>query len=480
MNRTKRTFDIVLAVLCVIVLLPVIAVVCIALKVTSPGPLLFRQQRIGRGGRIFLINKFRKFPADWGTIGPGVTLQGDSRMTNIGQFLERTKLDEVPQLWNILVGEMSFVGPRPESLAFNHLLQGDYTEVLNYTPGLFGPNQVKFRNESAMYPEGADPVEYYENHLFPAKAKADIEYFNRANLLTDFQWLVRGGFALVFSMVLCKRALVPTLLLALWDVCAISLAWAGVYWLKFSLVHSLPISDRASSAYSTGALVLPVVALLVFAVARVYRNPVRYFAETDAFRLIGATSVAWILAAITIGLVETSTSSLMLSVGCLLSMALLFMPRAGYAHYRAFKESRNNRKQAENPLNILVCGITTQSLQIASLLRFGFPQSNVIGIVAPAKEMVRREVKGFTVLGTFSDLDVINSRYHIDQIWYGPALTKEQKNVVNSWCLNNQADSISVASQPGFRKLLQPEFPVVEQAGPAVNKKQMSESEVAA
>jgi hypothetical protein len=401
-------------------------------------------------------------------------------MTNIGQFLERTKLDEVPQLWNILVGEMSFVGPRPESLAFNHLLQDQYTEVLNYTPGLFGPNQVKFRNESAMYPDGADPVEYYENHLFPAKAKTDIEYFRRATLLSDLQWLVRGGFALVFSMVLCKRALVPTLILALWDIFAISLAWAGVYWLKFSLVRSLPITESASSAFSTGALVLPVLTLLVFAIARVYRNPVRYFAETDAFRLIGATSVAWILSAITIGLVETSTSSLMLSVGCLLSMVLLFMPRASYAHYRAYKETRANRKHTKNPLNILVCGITTQSLQVASLLRFGFPQSNVIGLVAPGKEMVRREVKGFTVLGTFNDLDVINTRYHIDQIWYGPALSKEQKNAVNSWCLHNQAESISVASQPGFRKLLQPEYPVIEQAGSTVGIKQKSGSEVAA
>ena len=482
MSKTKRAFDIVLAAVCALLLLPIIAAVCIALKTTSPGPLLFRQQRVGRGGKIFLINKFRKFPSDWGNFGPGVTLQGDSRMTNIGQFLERTKLDEIPQLWNILIGEMSFVGPRPESLAFNHLLQDEYTEVLNYTPGLFGPNQVKFRNESAMYPEGADPVEYYEKYLFPAKAKTDIEYFGHATFLSDMGWLMRGGFALVFSVVLCKRSLLPTLVLALWDVLAISAAWLAVYWLKFTLVRSLPITEKVSTAFATGALVLPGVMLLVFSITRVYRNPVRYFGERDAFRLIGVTCVVWIVSAVTVGLFVTSISSLMLSVACLISLCLLFIPRIGYAYFRATWERRINRKSAEQTLNILVCGISTQSLQVASLLRFGFPQSNVIGLVSPNKTMVRREVKGFTVVGTYSDLDVINSRYHIDQIWYAPGLLKEQKNMVNSWCINNQADSVSIASQPGFRRLLLPEYPVVEQAGAVVSgrgKQQSKEQAVA-
>ena len=89
-----------------------------------------------------------KFAPHWGDSGPGVTVRGDLRMTNIGAILERTKLDELPQLWNILKGEMSFVGPRPESLRFAHLFKGDVAGVLRHIPGLFGPSQIAFRNES--------------------------------------------------------------------------------------------------------------------------------------------------------------------------------------------------------------------------------------------------------------------------------------------------------------------------------------------
>ena len=203
MKKTKRFFDVSLALLLGVLLLPVILLVIGVVKVTSPGPVLFRQQRVGKGGQIFYINKFRKFPANWGTRGPGVTLEGDSRMTNVGQFLERTKLDEVPQLWNILIGEMSFVGPRPESLVFSHLYQGEYEAVLDYTPGLFGPNQTRFRNESTMYPAGEDPVEFYERELFPQKARADIEYFKDSTFWSDLRWMVQGGCALVFNLVTC-------------------------------------------------------------------------------------------------------------------------------------------------------------------------------------------------------------------------------------------------------------------------------------
>lgn len=481
MNITKRIFDVGLASVCIVLLLPVVTLIIIAMKALSPGPLLFRQERLGKDGKIFLINKFRKFPADWGTRGPGVTLQGDSRMTNIGQFLERTKLDEVPQLWNILAGEMSFVGPRPESLAFSHLLQGEYSGVLNYTPGLFGPNQIRFRNESAMYPPGVDPVEYYETQLLPQKARNDLEYFAKANFWTDLSWMIRGGFALVFNVVSSKKALLPTALLFAWDLLAVGLAWLGAHWLKYSFVRQLNLSDNATSTMATGALVLPVAMILIFAISRVYRNPIRYFGETDAFRLIGALCVVWIVSAVTFGTIENSTSSLLLSVACLLSIVLMFVPRVAYSHYHTSLQRKRNSKPAAERVNILICGISPQSLQIGSMLRHGFGAANVIGLVSPQVTMVRRVVRGFPVLGTYMDLDIINTRYGVDQIWYGPGLESEHRNTVNSWCLRNSIDSVSIASQPGFRKLVIAETPIPEFAEVASDQeRKKSQMEVAA
>jgi lipopolysaccharide/colanic/teichoic acid biosynthesis glycosyltransferase len=464
MNKTKRIFDIALASICIVLLSPVILLIVAAMKVLSPGPLLFRQERLGKNGNIFLINKFRKFPADWGSRGPGVTLQGDSRMTNIGQLLERTKLDEIPQLWNILAGEMSFVGPRPESLAFSHLLQGEYSGVLKHTPGLFGPNQIKFRNESAMYPKGVDPVEFYEKQLLPQKAKNDLEYFARATFWSDLSWIARGGFALVFNVVTCKKALMPTALLFTWDIVALGAAWLGAHWLKYSFVRQSGLSENAFSTLATGAMVLPITMILVFAVTRVYRNPIRYFSETDAFRLIGALCVVWIVSAVIFGMIENSTSSLLLSVACLLSTVMTLMPRVVYSNYHSSLERRRISKPAEAKINVLVCGISPQSLQISSMLHYGFGAANVIGLVSPHSTMVRRVVKGFTVLGTYADLDIINTRYGIDQIWFGPNIEKEHRNTVNSWCLRNGMESVSIASQPGFRKLLGAEVAVPEYA----------------
>ena len=96
--------------------------------------------------------------------------------------------------------------------------------------------------------------------------------------------------------------------------------------------------------------------------------------------------------------------------------------------------------------------------------KYGFAKANVIGLVAPESKMVRRVVRGFTVVGTYSDLSLIDSRYRIDQIWFGPNLDKEHKNMVNSWCVHNGVDSISIASQPGFRKLVLPEITSPEYA----------------
>src|SRR5207247_10219766 len=118
--------------------------------IETGSPILFVQTRLGLFGRAFRMYKFRKFYPDAGK-GDGVTLKGDKRMPRLGAVLERTKIDELPQLWNILKGDMTMVGPRPESSDLADCFTGEYAGVLEYTPGLFGPNQFYFRAESALY-----------------------------------------------------------------------------------------------------------------------------------------------------------------------------------------------------------------------------------------------------------------------------------------------------------------------------------------
>ncbi len=186
----RRVFDIVTALAGILCFLPVLIPVIIAIKLDSAGPVFFSQPRLGQHGRLFRLYKFRKFRD--GSGGRAVTLKNDERMTRVGRFLERTKIDEVPQLWNVLKGDMAIVGPRPETLDFADCFQGGYRAVLDHRPGIFGPNQVYFRNEGALFPANADPHEFYVNVLFPAKARADLHYFPRRTLAQDALWVVRG------------------------------------------------------------------------------------------------------------------------------------------------------------------------------------------------------------------------------------------------------------------------------------------------
>ena len=110
-------------------------------------------------------------------------------------MLERTKLDELPQLWNILVGEMALVGPRPESLAFADCFDGSYRRALDYKPGIFGPCQVIFRHESDLYEPGRDPEEFYRQTLFPLKASVDLAYFPSRTMMSDARWAVQSVLA---------------------------------------------------------------------------------------------------------------------------------------------------------------------------------------------------------------------------------------------------------------------------------------------
>jgi lipopolysaccharide/colanic/teichoic acid biosynthesis glycosyltransferase len=193
----RRGLDIAMALSILVVIAPAIVLIALAIIFDSPGPVLFSQVRLGRDGRPFRLLKFRKFYHRLECRGCDLTQKNDARMTRVGRLLERTKLDEIPQLWNVLAGEMSIVGPRPESMVFADCFAGSFRHVLDHTPGLLGPNQVFFRNESKYFPPDRDPHEFYRTVLFPVKARNDLAYFPRRNLRSDIVWMFRGASAVV-------------------------------------------------------------------------------------------------------------------------------------------------------------------------------------------------------------------------------------------------------------------------------------------
>ncbi len=193
-GTAKRVLDVFVAIAGVAFFGPLMAFVAAAICLESGRPIFFAQIRLGQGGRHFRLYKFRKFYDKGTAAGRPLTLKDDWRLTRVGKFLVRTKLDELPQLWNVLAGDMSIVGPRPETLSFAECFKERYRRVLDYKPGIFGPNQVFFRNEDCLY-QGRDPERFYRDVLFPLKARVDLAYFPRMNMFADIGWIIGGTLA---------------------------------------------------------------------------------------------------------------------------------------------------------------------------------------------------------------------------------------------------------------------------------------------
>jgi lipopolysaccharide/colanic/teichoic acid biosynthesis glycosyltransferase len=189
----KRLFDVVLAGLGLLLLAPLLLAIAAWIRLDSPGPVFFRQQRIGRHGVPFRIHKFRTMThAPLAVGGSLLTVGADARITRAGRFLRRTKLDELPQLLDVLAGTMSLVGPRPEVPRYVALYPPDVrAKVLSVRPGITDPASLMYRDESAVLARAADPERAYVEVVLPAKLKASIGYVEQASLLGDLRLIGR-------------------------------------------------------------------------------------------------------------------------------------------------------------------------------------------------------------------------------------------------------------------------------------------------
>lgn len=192
----KRAFDILCSFLGLTVLSPVLLVVSVLVAVTSPGEVFFRQERIGKDGKPFRIFKFRSMRKD--NAGLKITTGNDSRITPVGRFLRKSKIDELPQLINVLVGDMSFVGPRPEVADYVNLYTPYQRQVLLVRPGITGLASIRFRNENDLLTASDDPNRTYVEQIMPRKIDLDLEYIPHASVFYDIK-LIFQTFAVVIK-----------------------------------------------------------------------------------------------------------------------------------------------------------------------------------------------------------------------------------------------------------------------------------------
>jgi lipopolysaccharide/colanic/teichoic acid biosynthesis glycosyltransferase len=187
----KRTLDIVASAVGLVVLSPLLALAALAIRLDSPGGVLFVQQRVGRNFRPFGIYKFRTMVADAPRRGGEITFGGDRRITRVGRVLRKTKIDELPQLANVLVGHMSLVGPRPEVPRYVEMFRADYGYVLSVRPGMTDPASVKYRHEAEQLAASPDPEREYAERILPDKIALAREYIASASFRGDLVILAK-------------------------------------------------------------------------------------------------------------------------------------------------------------------------------------------------------------------------------------------------------------------------------------------------
>lgn len=187
--KTKYLFDRIMALIGLVVLSPVLFVVWILIRIKMPdGPAVFTQKRVGKGGRLFTMYKFRSMSAHHS--GSTVSVAGESRITPLGAKLRRYKLDELPELWNVLIGDMSFVGPRPDVPGYADKLEGDDRRVLQLRPGITGPASLKYRDEEVLLAAQANPQEFNDMVIYPDKVRINLYYLDHYSFVADIKMII--------------------------------------------------------------------------------------------------------------------------------------------------------------------------------------------------------------------------------------------------------------------------------------------------
>ena len=181
----KRLFDIAASIFGLIVVSPALLLIAVLIKLKMPGPIFFRQNRVGKDARLFRMVKFRTMKVNHG--GSTISVKGESRITPLGATMRKYKLDELPEFWNILIGDMSFVGPRPDVPGYADELKGDDRLLLTVRPGLTGAASVKYSNEEELLSEQEDPIRYNDEILYPAKVRINNNYVKNWSFFLDIK-----------------------------------------------------------------------------------------------------------------------------------------------------------------------------------------------------------------------------------------------------------------------------------------------------
>jgi lipopolysaccharide/colanic/teichoic acid biosynthesis glycosyltransferase len=413
-----RIFDILIAVVGLINLGLILPWVALLIKMDSRGPVFYRCDRVGKGGRLFGMYKFRTMHESKLSLGHEVSPQGDPRVTDMGRFLRRTKLNELPQFYNLLKGDMTLIGPRPEAPFLAAEYPPEARAIFAVTPGLIGPNQIVGRNEEEWFPRGVDPHRYYLEEILPQKVARDLEYLENKTFLGDLKLLTLGVWATVTGAI-SRRHLADNqsqILLVGIDIvcCLLSLTLATL--IRF---EGLPQHSARQAFFQLLPLAV-IFRLPVFYYFGFYQTLVRYFSLADVRKIFNGVLIGGVVLFFISFLGGIDIRSYGRSI-FLIDWLLLTLFLIGYRVLAKAIRTQYFEKKPPNAIperRAIIWGANDEGIWCHRFLKGELePTYTVVGFIDPDPQKRHRCIDGLKVLGDYHHLEVLAKLYRIQEVF---------------------------------------------------------------
>ena len=409
----KRLVDVVLSISGIILFSPFLPLVALLIKLDSTGPVFYLADRVGKNRNHFRMWKFRTMIDTPIEVGESVSPQFDPRVTSVGRLLRRSKLNELPQLFNILKGDMTFVGPRPEAPDLAELYPKEAQRVFSVKPGLVGPASIIGRNEEEVYPPGVDVKKYYIENILPAKNKMDLEYIDNPSLLKHIKYIL-DGVKETFAGAISKRHLHDNrsqIFLLLSDTFLMACFYTGAN----SIGHMRsPAEIDWATALITLSIVLPTrLAWNIY--FGMYSSLIRYLSFSDVTAVIKAVSAgSFTLYIIAHALNTIQYSNLMAFVD---SASLIILHSSLRLGLRVFwdRRNRNNDQRAKN--RILIYGVCDEGYAACrAFTSDGYFPFEIVGFLDDAPNNFGKTINGKKVLGNRHHIVALARLYRVHEV----------------------------------------------------------------
>ncbi len=433
----NRILDIIVSLVGLLILLLMLPVIAVLIKLDSAGPVFYAGRRVGKDGKIFKMFKFRTMYGTPKPLGVSVSPQGDPRVTPVGLWLRRLKLNEFPQFYNVLRGDMTLVGPRPEAPDMAEKYPPGARRIFSIKPGLVGPNQILGRNEEELYPRGIDPAKYYLEEILPKKLPVDLQYIESKSFLKDLKYLVLGTWVTLTGAI--SRQHLTDNLTQILMLAADTLGCLA----SFTLAHLIRFEGFPPGQITRAFWhILPLTVLtripIIFYLGG-YQTLIRYLGLRDLKKVFQAV----LLGSLLLVFVSYFSGALFQGYGrgvfvvdwlCLTVMLLGYRVFLKTLHQYFMKEADNGEPERV----ALIWGSGEQGVWCSRYLtQSRDPRYYVVGFIDDEASLQHKQIDGLRVLGDHHHLEVLARLYHIQELFVAmPDIPAARLDRVQELCQN--------------------------------------------